>query len=76
MTVNDALQSLAADLAAEGIADPLAEPITLAALWHDLCRIAGEPLPSDVVALLDGPRMIRPILAAPKPTRALGRAGR
>jgi len=31
MTINDALQSLVADLAAEGIADPLAEPLTLAA---------------------------------------------
>lgn len=69
MTINDALQALAADLAAEGMADPLAEPITLAALWHDLCQLTGESLPNDVAALLDSPRPIRPILAAPKPTR-------
>ncbi len=69
MTINDALQSLVADLAAEGIADPLAEPLTLAAVWHDLCHLTGEPLPSEVAALLDGPRPIRPVLAAPKPTR-------
>ncbi len=61
MTINDALQSLVADLAAEGIADPLAEPLTLAAVWHDLCHLTGEPLPSEVAALLDGPRPIRPV---------------
>ena len=69
MMINDALQALAADLAAEGIADPLAEQFTLAALWHDLCHLTGEALPADVAALLDGPRPIRPVLAAPKPTR-------
>ena len=41
------------------MADPLSEPLTLAALWADLARIFGESLPADVVALLDGPRPFR-----------------
>ena len=47
--------------------DPIGEPLTLAALWADLARIAGEPVPTDVAALLDSPRPIRPILPVLKP---------
>jgi hypothetical protein len=69
MSINTILAALVEELVEGGMDDPLAEPLTLAALWSDLARIAGEPLPADVAALVDGPRPIRPVLAVPKPTR-------
>ena len=63
------MAALVEELIEGGIGDPLGEPLNLAALWADLTRIAGEPLPADVGALMDGPRPIRPVLPAPKPTR-------
>ncbi len=68
MSINATLLALVEELTNDGIADPLGECFTLAHLWADLARLAAEPLPADVAALLDGPRPIRPILAAPKPT--------
>ncbi len=55
MTITDALHALCAELAADGVPAPLAQPFTLAALWSDLATIAGEDLPPDVAALLDQP---------------------
>ena len=55
MTINDALHALADELAADGVPDPLAQPLTLALVWHDLCRLAGEPLPPEVAALVAAP---------------------
>lgn len=46
--VNRCLTLLTDELLAEGIADPLAESFTLAAIWEDLCRHAGETPPEDV----------------------------
>ncbi len=54
MRVAVALAVLVAELADE-IPDPLAQPFTLAALWSDLARIAGEEPPADVAALLETP---------------------
>ena len=39
---------LLADLQAEGIVDPLGEPVTLAAVLHDLFTLAGAPVPRDI----------------------------
>ena len=50
MTINDLLTMLCEELAAEGVPDVLAQPVTLAALWDDLARLAGEPLPRWVAA--------------------------
>lgn len=50
--MNAALFSLVADLYAEGVEDPLAEPLTLAAVWADLCALAHEPLPPVVARYL------------------------
>ena len=52
-TVNALLRQLLAELQAEQIPDPLAQSFTLAALWLDLCRLAGEEPPADVATLLD-----------------------
>ena len=59
MPIAEALAALVAELADE-IPDPLAQPFTLAALWSDLARLAGEEPPPAVVALLAG----EPIAAA------------
>lgn len=39
----------------------LTETFTFAALWADLARIAGEPLPADVAAVLDAPLDLVPV---------------
>ena len=53
--INALLEALRDELAAEGVPAPLAQSFTLAALWHDLARLAGEEPPSAVAALLDQP---------------------
>ncbi len=53
-TIDTLMRSLVAELAAGGVPAPLARPFILAALWDDLARLAGEPTPPEVNALLDG----------------------
>ncbi len=55
MSVNEALHALCAELAADGVPDPLGQSFTLAALWADLARLAGEDVPADVAALVEAP---------------------
>ncbi len=55
MTITDALAALVAELAEGGVPDPLAQRFTLAFVWADLARIAGEILPPEVAAVLDAP---------------------
>ncbi len=55
MTITDALHALCAELAADGVPDPLGQPFTLAALWHDLATIAGEDVPAVVAVLVEAP---------------------
>lgn len=52
--INTAFAALLHELAAE-IPDVLRESFTFAVLWADLCRIAGEPVPRAVAAVLDAP---------------------
>ncbi len=54
-TLNDLMTELVDELAASEVPDALAQPITLAALWADLARLAGEPLPRSVASRLDAP---------------------
>ena len=54
MSVTDALTLLIEELAGD-VPDPLAERLTLATIWSDLARIAGEPVPMPVRLLIDGP---------------------
>ena len=56
MSVNELLQALVDELAAGGVPRPLGQSFTLAAVWADLARLAGEDVPADVDALLDHPR--------------------
>ncbi len=54
MTIDTLMRALVAELGAGGVPAPLARPLTLAALWDDLARLAGESVPPEVAALLDG----------------------
>ncbi len=56
-TINGLMQALVDELAAEGVPVPLGESFTLAAVWLDLCRLAGEPPPAEVLAVLDEGRV-------------------
>jgi len=67
MTIADALAALVAELEEGDVPEPLRESFTLALVWHDLARIAGEPVPAAVAAILDGPAVHTP------PARALAR---
>ena len=55
MRINDILEALRDELAADGVPAPLGQSFTLAALWCDLVRLAGEDVPPAVAALLDAP---------------------
>ncbi len=53
-TIDTLMRSLVAELAAGGVPAPLHQSFTLATIWDDLARLAGEPPPPEVAALLDG----------------------
>ncbi len=55
MTINTLLRALVAELVDGEILDPLAARFTLAHVWADLARLAGEEPPAEVVALVDQP---------------------
>ncbi len=57
-TLNDLMTTLVDELAEHDVPDALAQPITLAALWADLARLAGEPLPRWVASRLDAPVVV------------------
>ncbi len=56
-TINELMRALVDELAAEGVPAPLGGAFTLAAVWLDLCRLAGEPPPAEVLAVLDEGRV-------------------
>ncbi len=52
MTLNDLMAALVAELADGEIPMPLAQSFTLAAVWQDLARLAGEELPAEALAVV------------------------
>lgn len=60
MKIAAALAALVDELAGGDVRDPLTQEFTLAAIWFDLCRLAGEPIPGYVAAIVDPPRPPRP----------------
>jgi hypothetical protein len=60
MPVNALLLALVAELRAEDVPDPLNQRFTLAALWADLARLAGEAVPPAIVLALDDPVPLAP----------------
>ena len=57
MSVNDVMAALCDELAEGDVGEPLGASFTLALLWLDLCRLAGEEPPAFLVALIDGPAL-------------------
>lgn len=56
MIITETFRAYLADLADDGdLAATLHTPLPLYAVWADLCRLAGEPEPPEVAALLDAP---------------------
>jgi hypothetical protein len=56
MTINTLMAALIADLIEGEIPNPLAERFTLANVWADLARLAGEELPPEALAIV-GPAL-------------------
>ncbi len=52
MSINALMATLVAELTADEIPTPLAERFTLAHVWADLARLAGETPPASVLALV------------------------
>ncbi len=52
MTINDLMAALVAELAEGEVPAPLTQSFTLASVWADLARLAGEPLPVAVAAVV------------------------
>jgi hypothetical protein len=59
--INAVMTALLEELGDE-IPDILNAEFSLACLWADLCRIAGEPVPADVAAVLDAPLGFVPVM--------------
>ena len=73
--INRWMTLLVDELHDDGISGPLQQSFMLAAVWDDLCRIAGEAPPAGVRALLeDAAGRIRPI-AGTTPPGGTGRPG-
>ena len=53
LTINALMAALVAELEAEEVVTPLAQRFTLANIWADLARLAGEPLPAEAAAVMD-----------------------
>ena len=52
MTINQAMALLVAELEAEEVLAPLGQRFTLANIWCDLARLAGEELPAEALAVV------------------------
>lgn len=52
MTINALMAALVAELADGEIPQPLAQRFTLANIWADLARLAGEELPAAALAVV------------------------
>ena len=66
MTINHAMTLLVAELAEGEVPAPLTQSFTLATVWADLARLAGEPLPVAVAAVV-GDTLDRAIDPLPVP---------
>ena len=52
MSITKAMTLLVAELEAGEVPQPLAQSFTLATVWADLARLAGEPVPVAVAAIV------------------------
>lgn len=58
-TLTALMAALVAELEEGDVPAPLRQDFSLATLWCDLARLAGEPVPAEVAAILDGPAVSR-----------------
>ncbi len=56
-TINELMRALVDELEAGGVPRPLGQSFTLAAVWLDLCRLAGEAPAAEALAILDDERI-------------------
>ncbi len=54
-SLNALMAALVVELIEGDIPHPMQQEFPIFALWSDLARLAGEPVPSAVAALLDAP---------------------
>ena len=54
-SLNVLMAALVVELIEHDIPSPMTQELSVFALWSDLARLAGEPVPSAVAALLDAP---------------------
>ncbi len=59
-SINQLLAQLVAELEAGEVPTPLTQPLTLAAVWCDLARLAGEEPPAAVAAAVLDARIAPP----------------
>ena len=52
MTINALMAALVAELTEGEIPQPLAQSFSLANVWSDLARLAGEELPAEALAVV------------------------
>lgn len=76
MIVTEAFRALVAQLTEDEIPDPLNQPMPLFALVADLCRLAGEPEPPEIAALMDAPAATALRANVGSPARWLADGGR
>ncbi len=74
MSVNHLLAALVTELEEGDVPTPLTQSLTLAAVWCDLARLAGEEPPAAVAAAVLDER-ITPATASRWPPEAADRAG-
>ena len=53
MTVNEIMRALTAELIEGEVPNPLGQGFTLALIWCDLARLAGEVPPAEVLSAAD-----------------------
>jgi len=54
-SLNVLMAALVVELIEHDIPHPLTQELSVFAVWSDLCRLAGEPLPAAIADLLDAP---------------------
>ena len=54
-SLNVLMAALVVELIENEIPGPMTQELSVFALWSDLARLAGEPVPAAVAALLDAP---------------------
>jgi len=70
MNVNRLMSALVAELEAGEVPDPCGQSFTLAALWLDLARLAGEEPPAHVAAAVLDARVTPPTVRRRRPAAA------